>query len=43
MAVGLGTDLRSIRQVGMKPMYVGFTVALAVSIFGLVLSLLLVG
>lgn len=43
VAVGLGTDLRSIGEVGMRPMYVGFGVAVAIALLALALSLWLVG
>jgi len=43
VAVGLGTDLRSMREIGMRPLYVGLAVAVAISLLGLFLSLALVG
>jgi uncharacterized integral membrane protein (TIGR00698 family) len=41
--VGLGTDLRGLKSVGAKPLYVGLASAAALSVVGLAASLWLVG
>jgi uncharacterized integral membrane protein (TIGR00698 family) len=43
VAVGLGTDLRALRQVGARPLYVGLAAAMGLAVVGLVLSLSLAG
>lgn len=42
VAIGLGTDLRAIAEVGLRPLYLGLSVALAIAVLGLGLSVLLV-